>query len=213
MLDLLPAPLALTGFLTAVIVLTLVPGPDMILYLGKTIAQSRRAGFATLAGALSGLLVHTMLAAVGLSALLAASATAFTALKIVGAIYLLYLAYDAIRHGSSLSLPGGTSAERMTALYTKGLLVNLLNPKVIVFFLTFLPQFVTAGEADAPARMIVLGVLFIVVALPICIAQILTAGAIARFLRRSPRATRIVDYLFAGVMAAFAIRLAVAQGR
>ncbi|MGV8840786.1 MAG: LysE family translocator [Bauldia sp.] len=214
MSDLLPSSLAFAGFAAAVIVLTITPGPDMMLYLSKTITQSRRAGAVTLAGALSGLLIHTALAAVGLSALLAASATAFTILKFAGATYLLWLAWGAIRNGSSFSLaPGAQSAEPLPRLYLEGLLVNLLNPKVIVFFLTFLPQFVTAGDPDAPARLAVLGVAFVVIALPVCLAQILAAGALARLLRRSPKVTRAVDYLFAGVMAAFAARLVLSQGR
>ena len=213
MLDLLPNSLALAGFVAAVVVMALTPGPDMILYLGKTIAQSRRAGLVTFAGAASGLLVHTLFAALGLSALLAASATAFSMLKVAGAAYLLYLAYDAIRHGSTFRLDPGQPAERLGALYVKGLLVNLLNPKIIVFFLTFLPQFVTPGEANASAKLLVLGVAFIVIAAPICLLQILAAGAIARLLKRSRWATRTVDYLFAGVMAAFALRLALAEGK
>jgi threonine/homoserine/homoserine lactone efflux protein len=213
MSDILPSSVALAGFAAAVIVLTLVPGPDMMLYLSKTITQSRRAGIATLAGALSGLLVHTALAAVGLTALLAASATAFTILKVAGAAYLLWLAWDAIQNGSSFSLAPGAGAERLHRLYFKGMLVNLLNPKVIVFFLTFLPQFVTVGDPDAPAQLVVLGIGFVVIALPICIAQILAASALARLLRRSPKVTRAVDFLFAGVMAAFAARLVFSQGK
>jgi threonine/homoserine/homoserine lactone efflux protein len=213
MSDLLPDPIALAAFVAAVVVMALTPGPDMILYLGKTIAQSRRAGLVAFGGAVSGVFFHTALAAFGLSALLAASATAFTILKIAGALYLLYLAVDAIRHGSSFRLEPGHPAERLGALYLKGLLVNLLNPKIVVFFLTFLPQFITPGEPNAAARLIVLGVAFILIASPICIAQIFAAGAIARFLRRSPHATRAVDYLFAGIMGLFAVRLALSQGR
>jgi threonine/homoserine/homoserine lactone efflux protein len=213
MSDLLPSSFALAGFVAAVAVMALTPGPDMILYLGKTIAQSRRAGLVTFAGAVSGIFVHTTLAAIGLSALLAASATGFTVLKFVGAAYLLYLAWDAIRHGSSFRLAPGQEQERLSALYLKGLLVNLLNPKIVLFFLTFLPQFIVPGEPNATAKLIVLGLAFVVIASPICLAQIFAAGAIARFLRRSPRATRAVDFLFAGVMGAFAARLVFAQGK
>lgn len=213
MSELLPDPLALTAFVAAVVVMALTPGPDMILYLGKTIAQSRRAGLVTFAGAVSGVCFHTALAAFGLSALLAASATAFTILKIVGAVYLLYLAFDAIRRGSSFRLEPGAPAEPLRSLYLKGLLVNLLNPKIVVFFLTFLPQFITPGDPNATARLVTLGIAFILIASPICLAQIFAAGAIARFLRRSPRATRTVDFLFAGVMGVFAARLVVAGGK
>lgn len=214
MSDLFPAPGLFAAYAATVILLALTPGPDMILYLGKTITQSRRAGLVTLAGASTGILIHTLLVAVGLSALLAASAVAFTVLKIAGAIYLLYLAVQAIRGGSAFSLDGSAApAEPLGRLYLKGLLVNLLNPKVIVFFLTFLPQFVSADDPNAGGQLAVLGVLFEIIALPFCIAQILAAGAIARFLRRSPKATRAVDWLFASVMGFFALRLVLAEGK
>lgn len=212
-LDLLPPPLAMAGFVAAVIVLALTPGPDMLLYLGKTIAQGRRAGLVTLGGALSGILAHTMLVAIGLSALIAASATAFTVVKVAGALYLIYLAFDAIRNGTRFSLRSDTVPEPLAALYLKGLFVNLLNPKIIVFFITFLPQFVSPGDSNPTARLLILGAGFIGVAVPICVAQILLAGAVADVLRRSPRATRAIDYVFAGVMGAFAVRLAFAEGK
>lgn len=213
MLGLSITPLALAAFAATVVVLALTPGPDMILYLGKAVSQSRKAGLITFAGASTGLLVHTMLAALGLSALLAASVTAFTIVKIAGALYLLYLAYDAIRHGSAFKLEASAMRERPAALYVKGLLVNLLNPKIVVFFLTLLPQFVAADDPKATLTMIVLGVGFVVIAAPICVAQILAASAIARFLKRSRWAMRIVDFTFAGIMTAFAVRLALSEGR
>ncbi len=214
MLGLSLEPLALSAYLATVVVLTLTPGPDMVLYLGKAIAQSRKAGLVAFSGAITGLLVHTTLAALGLSAILAASATAFTILKIVGAAYLLYLAYDAIRNGSSFALaPGAGETESARSVYAKGLLVNLLNPKIVIFFLTLLPQFVSADDPNAAATLVVLGVGFIVIAAPICVAQIFAAGWIAAFLRRSPWAMRAVDYTFAGVMGFFAVRLAFAQAK
>jgi threonine/homoserine/homoserine lactone efflux protein len=154
-----------------------------------------------------------MFAALGLSALLAASATAFTIVKIAGALYLLYLAFDAIRRGSAFALRLSSSQEPAGSLFTKGLMVNLLNPKIVVFFLTLLPQFISTDTADATMTLIVLGLGFIVIAAPICIAQILAASVIARFLRRSSWGMRAVDYLFAGVMSAFAIKLALTEGR
>jgi threonine/homoserine/homoserine lactone efflux protein len=213
MFDFSLTPFALTAYVATVVVMALTPGPDMVLYLGKALSQSRRAGLITFAGAASGLLVHTTLAAIGLSALLAASATAFTIAKIVGAIYLLYLAYDAIRHGSSFTLGPSGAEEAPGSLYMKGLLVNILNPKIVVFFVTLLPQFVAVDAVNPTQTFLVLGIGFIVIASPICIAQILAASAIARFLRRSSWAMRAVDYLFAGVMSAFAIKLALSEGR
>lgn len=203
----------LAAFAAASIVLGITPGPDMTFFLSKTVAQSRKAGFAAFAGASTGIAVHTALVALGLSALLAASATAFTILKFVGAAYLAYLAYDAIRHGSSLSLAAGSKPEPLRAIYMKGLLINLLNPKIIIFFVTFLPQFVSAGDPHVPGKLLFLGAVFMLINLPLCSALILAAGRIAAALKRSSRATRFVDWIFAGVLGAFAVRLILAHGR
>lgn len=213
MLTFLPSLSVFLAYLVAVIALTLTPGPDMTLFLGKAIGQSRKAGVAAFAGASTGLIVHTVLVAVGLSALLAASTTAFTILKVVGAAYLVYLAFQAIRHGSALSVGGKGSSDPIGKVYLKGLMVNLLNPKIIVFFVTFLPQFVTPTDPHAAGKLLFLGLMFVVVATPISIAMIWSAGSLASFLKRSPRTTRAVDWLFASVMGAFAVRLILAQGK
>ncbi|MBB5753092.1 LysE family translocator [Prosthecomicrobium pneumaticum] len=213
MLDFIPSSPILAAYLVAVVVLTLTPGPDMTMFVGKAVSQSRAAGFAAFAGASTGLVVHTVLVAVGLSALLAASATAFLVLKIVGAAYLVYLAVQSLRHGSALSVGGAGKAETIGAVYLKGLGVNLLNPKIIVFFVTFLPQFVDANDPHAAGKLIFLGLTFVVVATPISAVLIWFAGSIAAWLKRSPRATRAVDYVFAGVMGAFAVRLILAQAK
>lgn len=213
MLSFLPSLSVFLAYLVAVIALTLTPGPDMTLFLGKAIGQSRAAGVAAFAGASTGLVVHTVLVAVGLSALLAASTTAFTILKVVGAAYLVYLAFQALRKGSALSVGGKGSSDEIGKVYLKGLMVNLLNPKIIVFFVTFLPQFVTPTDPHAASKLLFLGLMFVVVATPISIAMIWSAGSLASFLKRSPRATRAVDWLFASVMGAFAVRLILAQGK
>ena len=203
----------LAAYVLASIVLGLTPGPDMTYFLSRTVAQSRTAGFAALGGASTGLVVHSVLVAAGLSVVLAASATAFTILKVVGAAYLAWLAIDAIRHGSSLSLDKGAKAEGLHAIYLKGLLVNLLNPKVIIFFLTFLPQFVSAHDPHAPGKLLFLGLAFMVINVPVCGALILAAELIAHLLKGSARVTRFVDWLFAGVLGAFAVKLVLTHTR
>jgi threonine/homoserine/homoserine lactone efflux protein len=203
----------LAAYLFAAVVLGLTPGPDMTLFLSKTVAQSRAAGLAAFGGASTGLVVHPVLVAAGLSVVLAASAMAFTVLKVVGAIYLAYLAYDALAHGSALSLDGGGPRESVGSVYLKGLFVNLLNPKIIVFFVTFLPQFVSPTDPEAAKKLLFLGLAFAVVNVPVCVGLILSADRIARYLKRSPHATRVVDWLFAGVLGAFAVRLILIQTR
>ena len=213
-MDVVPALPVLAAFALAALVLTLTPGPDMTLFLGKAVAQGRGAGLAALFGASTGLLVHTTLAALGLSALLAASATAFLVLKVVGALYLLWLALEAIRHGSGLSLKDDRARhESLVRVWLKGLGVNLLNPKIIVFFVTFLPQFIDHLDSDAAAKLLFLGLLFVVICTPICALMVASASRISGWLRRSPRLMRAVDWLFAGVFGAFAVRLLFARGQ
>lgn len=203
----------LAAYLAASVILGLTPGPDMTLFLSKTVAQSRLAGLAAFAGAATGLVVHSILVAAGLSVVLAASATAFAVLKIAGAIYLAYLAYDAIARGSALSLESGGPRESIGSVYFKGLLVNLLNPKIIAFFVTFLPQFVTPSDPEAAKKLLFLGLAFVVVNVPVCVGLILSADRLAAFVKGSQRATRVVDWLFAGVLGAFAVRLILAHSR
>lgn len=203
---------ALGAFTLAAIVLTLTPGPDMTLFLGKAVTRGRTAGLAAFFGAIAGLLVHSLFAAIGLSALLAASPTAFFVLKIVGALYLMWLAIQALRKGSGLTLDAATSKrEPLPAIFVSGLGINLLNPKIVLFFVTFLPQFVAATDPHAAGKLLFLGFFFIVLAIPICVPMILAADRIAGRLKKSPWMLRAVDWTFAGVMGGFAIRLLVAR--
>jgi threonine/homoserine/homoserine lactone efflux protein len=211
--EFVPALPVLAAYAAASVILGLTPGPDMTFFLSRTIAQSRAAGFAALFGASTGLVVHTVLVAAGLSVLLATSATAFTILKVVGALYLAWLAIDAIRNGSALSLAKGEREDRLRSVYLKGLFVNLLNPKVIVFFVTFLPQFVSPDDPHAAKKLLFLGLFFTVINIPVCGALVLSADGIARLLGRSAKITRFIDYLFAGVLGAFAVKLIFTQSR
>lgn len=200
------------AFTIAGVILVITPGPDMTLFLGQTIAGGRARGIAAYLGASAGLVVHTTLAAFGLSALLAHSATAFGILKIAGVAYLLWLAFDALRRGSALTLaPGATSAQPLGRVFLMGVGINLLNPKIIMFFLTFLPQFVSASDPHAGGKLMFLGLYFIVLAIPICFALIVLADRFTTAIRRSPKVMRAIDYLFAGLMGAFAVRLLFAR--
>jgi len=202
----------LAAFTAASLVLIVTPGPDMTLFLSQTINGGRARGFAAMFGATAGLFAHSMLAAFGLSAILVASATAFMVIKVVGAAYLLWLAVQAVRHGSSLSLKTGkpvrTSLHRAFAM---GFGVDMLNPKVVMFFLTFLPQFVSASDPDAPAKMLLLGLLYTVLTPIVSAPIILGAERFAAAMRNSPRLMRAFDWAFAGLMGAFAARLLIAR--
>ena len=198
----------IAAYTAAALLLILTPGPDMTLFLGQTLTGGRSRGAAAMLGASTGLIVHTMLAAFGLSALLTASATAFGLVKIAGVAYLVWLAINALRHGSALTLkPGVEAPQSLGKVFMMGVGINLLNPKCIMFFLTFLPQFVSATDPHAGAKLTFLGLYFIALGIPVCAVLILAAERFTAAIRRSPKAMRAIDYLFAGLMGAFAVRL------
>lgn len=211
----LPSLPVLLAFSAACFVLAITPGPDMTLFLSRTLAGGPRLGLAAMFGASTGLVVHALLAGFGLSALIAASPAAFLAVKVVGAGYLLVLAYQALRHGSALSVAAGAAGAppSVRATYLTGLGVNLTNPKVIMFFVTFLPQFVAAGDPDASGKLLFLALWFLCIAIPVSAGLILAAGQFIAFMRANPRALRAFDYGFAGLMGAFALKLLSAEGR
>jgi len=210
----LPDASVLLAYSLAAFVLFITPGPDMSLFLAKTVAGGRRAGIAAMTGASLGNVVHSVLAAFGLSALIAASPSLFLALKVVGAIYLLWLAIDAVRNGSSLNVRG--EQPRLVGLWPTlalGFTVNLTNPKVVLFYLTFLPQFVDAHDPHAAAKLLFLGIYFVVLAYPFGLLLILGAERVVGGLRSRPRLLRAIDWLFACVFAAFAVRILATQAK
>lgn len=207
-MDFLPSVPVLAAFTLAAAILIVTPGPDMTLFLSRALTEGRAAGFAAMFGALSGSVVHTTLAAFGLSALLAASPAAFFAVKLAGALYLVFLAVQAIRHGSALTLETAQVRRRpLTRTWATGVAVNLLNPKIVLFFVTFLPQFVSAGDPHAGGKLAFLGLYFILLSIPACGLMILAAERFAAALRSRPRLTRAIDLLFAGIFGAFALRI------
>ena len=213
-MNLFPSPGLFAAFVVASVLLALTPGPDMALYLSRTFAGGRSHGLAALGGAMSGVVVHTFAAALGLSALIAASARAYDAVKIAGALYLLCLAWGALKRGAALKLePGGGGAGTLGGAYTSGLLINLANPKIILFFVTFLPQFIDASDPEPSRKLFVLGCSFIVIGGLVSAAIIAVAGRFVAAARANPRALRWFDYGFAGLMSAFAARLILGAAR
>jgi threonine/homoserine/homoserine lactone efflux protein len=165
-------------------------------------------------GAMTGIVIHTSLVALGLSALIVASPQAFLVLKVAGAGYLVWLAWQAVTKGSAFSPDTVKRAPRTLAQnWATGLGINLLNPKIILFFMTFLPQFVSAHDPHAPGKLFFLGMTFIVLSLPITAPMVIAADRFAGLLRKNPKVTRVTDYLFAGVFSAFALKILTAQAR
>jgi threonine/homoserine/homoserine lactone efflux protein len=201
-------------FAVATFIISITPGPDMTLFVGRALSQGRAAGFACMFGAMTGIVIHTALVALGLSALIVASPEAFLGLKIFGAGYLVWLAWQALRHGSAFSPEKKAGSGRsLLQNWATGLGINLLNPKIILFFMTFLPQFVSAHDPNASGKLFFLGLSFIVLALPITAPMVIAADKFAALLKKNPTVTRVVDYLFAGVFSAFALKILTAQAK
>jgi threonine/homoserine/homoserine lactone efflux protein len=210
----LPDPATFIQFAIATFVIAITPGPDMTLFVGRALSNGRAAGMACMMGAMTGVLIHTAMVALGLSALIVASPQAFFVLKIFGAGYLLWLAWQALRNGSAFSPEKIAGKERtLFENWATGLGINLLNPKIILFFMTFLPQFVATSDPHAPGKLFVLGLLFIPLSLPVTIPMVIAADGFSGLLRKTPTVTRVLDYLFAGVFSAFAIKILTAQAR
>ena len=206
--DFIPGLPVLAAFSFAVLLLAITPGPDMTLWMSRTIRDGRAVGLMTLLGTNLGIAVHTLLVAFGVSALIVASPVAFLVLKTGGAGYLLWLAIQAVRNRSVLSVKAsGKSDASMGKAFLNGLWVNLLNPKVIIFFMTFLPQFVSVNDPHVTGKLIFLGVLSILVALPVAILVVFGANGLADWLRRKPQVMRLVDYVFAAVFSVFAVKI------
>jgi threonine/homoserine/homoserine lactone efflux protein len=196
-------------FVVASLAVIVAPGPDNIYVLTRGVAQGREVALASAWGMCSGLLFHTTLAALGLSAILASSAMAFTLVKFAGAAYLIYLGIRALlsKEGFGASV-GEEPAARLTQYFIKGLSMNLLNPKVAVFFLAFLPQFANPGTSGAGMRLVVLGLVFALLSVVVFSAIALFSGVLGDRLSRNPRYATALRWLTGCVLLGLGLRLA-----
>ncbi|MEV0406232.1 LysE family translocator [Actinoallomurus sp. NPDC050550] len=195
-------------FLLAALTLVAVPGPNHLYITTRSVGEGRRAGIASALGVETGTLVHVLAAAAGLSALVAASATAFGAVRYAGAAYLVYLAVRTLRRGDDEGLV--LEPRPLRRVYLDGVLVNLFNPKVILFFLAFLPQFVDEQAGAVPVQIVVMGLVTALIGLASDFAYALAAGSLghrlrgSRAFRRRQRYVTSAVYLGLGVLTAFA---------
>jgi len=200
------------GFLVAALVITASPGPDNLMVLSVGISQGRRRGIAFGLGCAVGCLSHTFLAAVGVSALIASSPVAFTVLKVCGGLYLLWLGFNALRSKGGVKAGAVASEEKSSMrLFFRGVLANAINPKVVLFFLSFLPQFVIPGNGNVPWQVVALGVTFTAQAAVLFGLLGYFAGAIGQWLNTRPAAGAILDRLAGCVFVALGIRLLVVR--
>lgn len=195
-------------FVVASTLLVVAPGPDVIYVLTRGIAQGRKAGLAAALGFASGCVFHTVLAAVGIAALIRSSDLAFDLVRYAGAAYLVYIGIQALRHRSSFSIEGASDAKALMAIYKQSVIGNVLNPKVTLFFLAFLPQFVNPQAGNVGLQMALLGAIFMVVTVVVFGAVAIFAAMIGDWVRRKPAIGERLN-VFAGLtFIALGIRVA-----
>lgn len=197
-------------FLCASAALTIAPGPDNIFVITQGITRGRKPAIVAALGMCSGVSVHTTMAAFGISAIFYSSVLAFNLVKYAGAAYLLYLAYKTLTDRASIQL-AQTEELPMWAMFRRGFIMNVLNPKVAMFFLAFLPQFVTPGSEQVPLQMLLLGLVFMLQGVVIFCLIGYFSGSIGQFILTRPKVAKVFNWLTAGVFASLGIRLALAE--
>jgi threonine/homoserine/homoserine lactone efflux protein len=199
-------------FAIAALVLLLTPGPAVLYIVTRSIDQGRRAGLVSVLGVHVGTLAHILAAAVGLSALLAASATAFGVVKYLGAAYLIYIGVRRLRDRSSIVAPAAGEPTALRRAFLDGVIVNVLNPKTGLFFLAFLPQFVTENRGHVGGQIVALGVVFVLLGAITDSLYALTAGSAARWLRGQPRFLAGERWITGGLYIGLGVAAALSSG-
>jgi threonine/homoserine/homoserine lactone efflux protein len=201
---------AVAGIALVALGLVLTPGPNMIYLVSRSVTQGRWAGLISLLGVAAGFLVYLAAATAGLAAVFVAVPAAYTVLKLAGAAYLLYLAWQALRPGGMNAFaPKDLPVDRPRRLFAMGLVTNLLNPKIAVLYVSLLPQFIDPAGAPVALQSLVLGSVQIGVALTVNGLIVVFAGSLAVFLAARPGWLRVQRWLMGGVLGALAVRLAV----
>lgn len=185
----------LLAFVGATAILALSPGPDNIYVLAQSMANGSKAGLATTVGLISGCIVHTTLIAFGVSALLTTTPMLLWVIKIFGAGYLLYLAFKVWKSSSEVTLTQGASKKSYRALFKQGVIMNVLNPKVTLFFLSFFPAFIWDQQANTVGQFYILGFVFMGTSLIIFSSFALLAGGISRGLQRFQNAGLVLKWV------------------
>lgn len=196
-------------FLVASALLTIAPGPDIVYVLTRGISQGTRAGIAAALGFATGCIFHTVLAAVGIAAVIRSSDLAFNVVRYAGAAYLVWIGIQALRHRAAFSIEGASDARALATIYRQSVVGNMLNPKVTLFFLAFLPQFVNAQAGGVAWQLALLGAIFMVQTAIIFGAVALFSGWLGAWIRRKPAIGQRLN-VFAGMtFIALGIRVAI----
>jgi threonine/homoserine/homoserine lactone efflux protein len=198
----------LLTFFTASVLLALAPGPDNIFVLTQSSLYGRRAGLAVTCGLCTGLIGHSTAVALGVAVVFQRSAAAFSALKFIGAAYLVYLAWQAFRASAARIETEGRGEANLRKLYGRGIIMNLTNPKVSIFFLAFLPQFADPSRGPIWLQLLLLGGVFILSTILVFGGIALLAGTLGQWLQRSDRAQGIMNKVAGAVFVGLALKLA-----
>ncbi|OAB41286.1 threonine transporter RhtB [Paenibacillus antarcticus] len=198
-------------FIGTSIVLILIPGPDLIFAITQGMTNGRKAGFYTAIGLSLGNIVHTLAAALGLSIIITTSVTAFSIFKWAGALYLFYLSYKAIKYRKNPIQINVAEPKSQRSLLLKGLTMNILNPKVAIFFLTFLPQFVQYKHGYVPLQMIILGLIFLILSGIIFALLAYFAGTFSQRLLEKPKFAEYANVTAAIIYIGLGLKLLTTQ--
>lgn len=204
---------SLALFMTATLALNLAPGPDMLYVSTRSLAQGRRAGVISALGIAAGAVVHTLLIASGLAALLRAVPVAYEVVRFAGAAYLIWLGVQAIRSRSGPLNAAALPRAGEWAIFRQGMITNLLNPKVALFFLAFLPQFTSPAHGSVPLQIVVLGCLFNLSGTLVNIAVAFVAASARNWFASGARSEKVFRWLTGSVFIGLGIRLALAERR
>jgi threonine/homoserine/homoserine lactone efflux protein len=202
---------ALAAFFAVSVLLALAPGPDNIFVLTQSALSGPRAGLIVTSGLCSGLVVHTTAVALGVAVIFQTSALAFTALKSAGAVYLIYLAWQAFR-AAATGIPRGDQEQvRLRKLYLRGIVMNVTNPKVSIFFLAFLPQFANPAHGSLILQILLLGAVFALATVLVFGSIAIFAGSLGRWLARSNAAQRVLNRIAGTVFVLLAMKLVLTE--
>lgn len=202
---------SIVAFVIASSLLSIAPGPDNIFVLTHSALYGKKSGILVTLGLCTGLIVHTTAVAFGVAAIFQTSIVAFTVLKVVGAMYLVYLAWQAFRASAKSLEAAGSNLHSNGTLYLRGIIMNITNPKVSIFFLAFLPQFISSEHGSLASQIFLLGGIFICVALVIFSAITLLADALGGALRKSPKVQVYLNRIAGTVFVGLALKLATAS--
>jgi threonine/homoserine/homoserine lactone efflux protein len=201
----------LLPFFAASVLLAIAPGPDNIFVLTQSALRGRSAGLVVMLGLCTGLIVHSLAVALGVAVIFQTSALAFSALKFLGAGYLMYLAWQAFRASATKFQAEQSPETSLCKLYRRGIIMNITNPKVSIFFLAFLPQFADPSRGPISLQLLLLGGVFIIATILVFGGIALLAGTLGQWLSRSARVQNIMNKVAGTVFVCLALRLATTE--